>query len=276
MGLRWLVTGCSSGVGRALARRLADEGEQVLATARRPETMDDLKGRDNVEIAELDVRDETQCAAAVRLAAHRFGGIDVLVNNAGYGQFGAVEEVSGEQLRAQFETNVFGPWRLVKLVMPHWRAQGGGRALFVSSIAGFTPFPGLSAYTASKFALEGMAESLAQEAAHLGVRVTILQLGTFDTKYGSSIVPPAEPVDEYAQAYGDMREALRNFEKLPGPNDPAVFADVALRVARLENPPLRVPVGPDAERYLTAALEQRAKELTAVVDACLDTPADYF
>ena len=276
MGLRWLVTGCSSGVGRALARRLADEGEQVLATARRTQTLDDLAGRDNVEIAELDVRDETQCAAAVNLAAQRFGGIDVLVNNAGYGQFGAVEEVSGEQLRAQFETNVFGPWRLLKMVMPHWRAQGGGRALFVSSIAGFMPFPGMAAYTASKFALEGMAESLAQETAHLGIRVTILQLGSFATKYGRSTVLPAAPVGVYEQVYGDMMAGLDDYENMPGLNHPAVFADMALRVARLENPPLRVPVGPDAERFLTTALEQRAKEFTAVVDARLDAPADYF
>ncbi|NUT33953.1 MAG: SDR family oxidoreductase [Hamadaea sp.] len=275
MALRWLVTGCSSGVGRALVRRLADEGEQVVATARRPETLADLTAHDSVVTARLDVRDPEQCAAAVQLAVDRFGGIDVLVNNAGYGQFGAVEEVSGEQLEAQFATNFFGPWRLTSLVLPLWRAQGGGRALFVSSTAGFTPYPGLAAYTSSKFALEGMAESLAQEAVHLGVKVTILQLGGFATGYGRSIIDAAAPVEAYAQVHGGMRDALRGFENLPGLNDPAVFADVALRVARLDSPPLRVPVGPDAEQHLTAALEHRAKELTAVVDAGLDG-ADYF
>ncbi|NUO60493.1 MAG: SDR family oxidoreductase [Hamadaea sp.] len=263
---RWLVTGCSSGVGRALAQRLVDEGEQVLVTARRPETIAEFEGRPNAVVAPLDVRDEAQCQAAIDLAVDRFGGLDVLVNNAGYGQFGAVEEVSADQLLAQFETNLFGPWRLLRLALPQWRAQGGGHALFVSSTAGFTPYPGLSAYTASKFALEGLAESLAQEATHLGVRVTILQLGGFATGYGRALLQPAQPVDAYVPVYGEMRTAFEHFEQLPGLNDPALFADTVVRVVRDPNPPLRVPVGPDAHAHLTAALEQRAKQLTAAGD----------
>src|ERR1051326_4071844 len=119
---RWLVTGCSTGLGRALAENLARTGEPAVLTAREPDTLADLAaGHPNIAVAALDVRDEAQCRAAVDLAGERFGGIDVLVNNAGYGQFGSVEEVSEPEVRDQLETNLYGPWRLLRLVLPQWR-----------------------------------------------------------------------------------------------------------------------------------------------------------
>jgi NAD(P)-dependent dehydrogenase (short-subunit alcohol dehydrogenase family) len=269
MTKRWLVTGCSSGLGRALAARLAAEGEQVMATARRPETLDELVARHPgaVVAAALDVRDPAQCAAAVERAVDAFGGVDVLVNNAAYGQFGTFEEVSDAELAAQFETNVFGPWRLTRAVLPVWRAQRGGHAVFVSSVAGVVPFPGLAAYTASKFAVEGAAESLAAEAAHLGVKVTILQPGGFATDYSANLSMPEHRIADYAPASDGMLGALRGMNATVEINSPELFADVVWRLSRLESPPLRLPVGPDSEAFLEAAYDARRSEYDHVVKA---------
>ncbi|MEE6258067.1 SDR family oxidoreductase [Plantactinospora sonchi] len=269
MTQRWLVTGCSSGLGRALVERLAAEGEQVVATARRPEALVDLVERhpDTVRAAELDVRDPAQCRAAVELAVGAFGGIDLLVNNAAYGQFGTVEEVSDTELADQFDTNVFGPWRLTRAVLPLWRAQRSGHALFVSSVAGMVPFPGLAAYNASKYALEGAAESLAAEAAHLGVKVTILQPGGFATSYSSKLRLPEVRIDDYTPVSGGMLGALRGMNANPEINSPELFAEVVWRLSRLESPPLRLPVGADSEPYLEAAYDARRSEYDDVIKA---------
>lgn len=269
MAQRWLITGCSSGLGYALAARLAEAGERVLATARRPEVLADLAAAypQTVAVTALDVRDADACQAAVDLAVERFGGIDVLVNNAGYGQFGAVEEVADAELAAQFDTNVFGPWRLTRAVLPLWRAQGSGHAMFVSSLAGAMPFPGLSAYTASKFALEGLAESLAMETAHLGIKVTILQPGGFATAYGDSLIEPARTIDAYAPVEAEMLPMMRGMRDLPSINQPTLFAEVVHRLAGEETTPLRLPVGPDAEIYLTPVLQKRLAEFEALIQA---------
>ncbi|MBQ1074935.1 SDR family oxidoreductase [Micromonospora sp. C31] len=269
MAKRWLITGCSSGLGRALAARLAAEGEQVLATARRPGTLDELVARHpgNVVAAALDVRDPAQCAAAVERAVDVFGGVDVLVNNAAYGQFGTFEEVSDAELAAQFDTNVFGPWRLTRAVLPVWREQRRGHAVFVSSVAGVVPFPGLAAYTASKFALEGAAESLAAEAGHLGVRVTILQPGGFATGYSANLVMPEHRIADYTPVSDGLLGALRGMNTKVEVNSPALFADVVWRLGQLESPPLRLPVGPDSETFLQAAYDARRSEYDQVVKA---------
>lgn len=275
MARRWLVTGCSTGLGRALVERLAQAGERVVATARRPETLADLAARypDTVLTLALDVCDPVACAAVVTAAANRFGGVDVLVNNAGYGQCGAVEEVSDGELAAQFATNVYGPWRLARLVLPLWRAQGGGHAVFVSSIAGLVPFPGLAAYTASKFALEGVAESLAQESAHLGVKVTIVQPGGFSTLYGESAAMPSRRVGAYEQVEGPMIEGLRGMHGNPELNPPELFAEAVHRLVDLPEPPLRLPVGEDAGQFLAMALAARTKEFEDVTAARLHVAA---
>ncbi|MEH1099550.1 SDR family oxidoreductase [Micromonospora sp. CPCC 205561] len=275
MAKRWLITGCSSGLGRALAARLAAEGEQVLATARRPETLDGLVADHpgNVVAAALDVRDPAQCAEAVERAVDAFGGVDVLVNNAAYGQFGTFEEVSDAELAAQFDTNVFGPWRLTRAVLPVWRAQRRGHAVFVSSVAGTVPFPGLAAYTASKFAVEGAAESLAAEAGHLGVRVTILQPGGFATGYGANLVMPEHRIPDYTPVSDGLLGALRTMNTKIEVNSPELFADVVWRLSQLESPPLRLPVGPDSEAFLEAAYDARRSEYDQVVKAGQHTVA---
>ncbi|MFG1761626.1 SDR family oxidoreductase [Micromonospora echinofusca] len=269
MAKRWLITGCSSGLGRALAARLAAEGEQVVATARRPETLDELVARHpgNLVAAALDVRDPAQCAEAVERAVEVFGGVDVLVNNAAYGQFGTFEEVSDAELAAQFDTNVFGPWRLTRAVLPVWRAQRHGHAVFVSSVAGVVPFPGLAAYTASKFAMEGAAESLAAEAGHLGVKVTILQPGGFATGYSANLVMPEHQIADYTPVSDGLLGALRGMNTKVEVNSPALFADVVWRLGQMESPPLRLPVGPDSETFLEAAYDARRSEYDQVVKA---------
>ncbi|MER6756281.1 SDR family oxidoreductase [Micromonospora echinofusca] len=269
MAKRWLITGCSSGLGRALAARLAAEGEQVVATARRPETLDELVARHpgNLVAAALDVRDPAQCAEAVERAVDAFGGVDVLVNNAAYGQFGTFEEVSDAELAAQFDTNVFGPWRLTRAVLPVWRAQRHGHAVFVSSVAGVVPFPGLAAYTASKFAMEGAAESLAAEAGHLGVKVTILQPGGFATGYSANLVMPEHRIADYTPVSDGLLGALRGMNIKVEVNSPALFADVVWRLGQMESPPLRLPVGPDSETFLEAAYDARRSEYDQVVKA---------
>ncbi|MEV4480227.1 SDR family oxidoreductase [Micromonospora coxensis] len=269
MAKRWLITGCSSGLGRALAARLAAEGEQVVATARRPETLDGLVAQHpgNVLAAALDVRDPAQCTAAVKRAVDAFGGVDVLVNNAAYGQFGTFEEVSDAELAAQFDTNVFGPWRLTRAVLPVWRTQRSGHAIFVSSVAGMVPFPGLAAYTASKFAVEGAAESLAAEAGHLGVKVTILQPGGFATGYSANLVMPEHRIADYTPVSDGMLGALRSMNTRVEVNSPELFADVVWRLGQMESPPLRLPVGSDSETFLEAAYDARRSEYDQVVKA---------
>jgi NAD(P)-dependent dehydrogenase (short-subunit alcohol dehydrogenase family) len=220
----------------------------------------------------LDVREPSHCEAAVCLAVQRFGGIDVLVNNAGYGQFGVTEELSDEEVAAQFDTNVFGPWRLTRLVLPLWRRQGGGHAIFTSSLSGCMPFPGLSAYTASKFALEGMAESLAQETAHLGVKVTILQLGGFTTSYGDKAIEPTRKIEAYQPVVSDMLAMLRALGSNPDLSPPSHFAEVVQRVAALPDPPLRLPFGTAARDYIDTLLTDRRKAFDQTMAAALDQP----
>jgi NAD(P)-dependent dehydrogenase (short-subunit alcohol dehydrogenase family) len=243
---------------------LAKAGEQVLATARDPKTLEDLVTRypETVVATDLDIRDTERCTAAVDLAVQRFGRIDVVVNNAGYGQFGAVEEISDTELAAQFDTNVFGPWRLTRAALPVLRAQGSGHVFFVSSVVGTMPLPGLSVYTASKFAQEGLAESLAQETAHLGIKVTILQLGGFATSYGQSMLEPTTAIDAYDIAKGEMLMMLRTMADNPQINPPSLFARVIQRLVALDDLPLRVPIGLDAEAMLSAHMTKRQNELT--------------
>jgi NAD(P)-dependent dehydrogenase (short-subunit alcohol dehydrogenase family) len=265
---RWLITGCSSGLGRDLATRLAADGEQVLATARNVAGLDEP----GLLTAPLDVRDDAQCAAAVALAVDRFGGLDVLVNNAGYGQLGVVEEVGDTELAEQFDTNVYGPWRLLRHVLPVWRAQGGGHAIFSGSVSGTVAMPGFSAYTASTYAMEGLAESLVAEAGQFGVKATILQLGPFATAYGDNARFPARPIAEYQAVVGGMMDGLRGLAGSGIGSPPSLFADTVRRVADLASPPLRLPVGPMAFDLLAPALAGRQESFEAA-RAAVSSPA---
>ncbi|MFD3328342.1 SDR family oxidoreductase [Streptomyces sp. NPDC058701] len=274
MARRWLVTGCSSGLGRALAAAAAGAGHRVAVTARKTAALDDLAadwpGR--ITPIALELRDAAQCEDAVRTAADRLGGIDVLVNNAGCGLFGAVEEVSDAELRDQLETLVVGPWRLSRLVLPLMRAQGHGHIVNVSSLAGRMAFPGLGAYVAGKYALEGMSQALAAEAAPQGVRVTVVEPGVFATRYGTSLAEAGRRMPQYAESTGAMLDAFRVMADDTATGRPEDFAARVLDIVAADaSTPLRVPIGDDAYAYVDLA-EQAAREELAAARALVDGP----
>ncbi|RKE18546.1 short-subunit dehydrogenase [Streptomyces sp. TLI_171] len=265
MSRRWLVTGCSSGLGLALARAVLEAGDALVATSRGASPLDALAAEfpEQLVTTRLELRSAEDCAAAVALAQERLGGLDVLVNNAAVGLFGAVEEVSDEELRAQLEVLAVAPWRLARLVLPVMRAQGGGHIVNVSSVGGRMAFPGLGAYVAGKFALEGMSLALAAEAAPFGVRVTVVEPGGFATSYGSSLTETAAKLPEYADGLAPMHQALRGMAGDAVLNRPEVFAELVLRAVAAGSGPVRLPVGPDAYAMVEAALAGEAAELAA-------------
>jgi NAD(P)-dependent dehydrogenase (short-subunit alcohol dehydrogenase family) len=265
MGRRWLVTGCSSGLGRALAAAAAEAGDWVVASARTPGAVEELACRypGRVATVALDVSDPEQCRAAVAHAVNCFGGVDVLVNNAGTGLFGAVEEVSDEELRGQLEVLAVAPWRLARLVLPLMRQQGAGHIVNVSSLAGRMAFPGLSAYVAGKYALEGMSQALAAEVAPFGIRVNVIEPGGFATRYGSALTEATARIAAYGDVTGAVREGLRGMEDNPSLGRPETFAEHVLRLVASDETPLRVPIGADAYAYLEAVEEAARREFEA-------------
>ncbi|MDX3075421.1 SDR family oxidoreductase [Streptomyces sp. MI02-7b] len=271
MTRRWLVTGCSSGLGRALAGAVAAAGDLVVVTARDPSSVQDLAARfpDRVTTAALDVCDPGQCQAAVAHAVARFGGLDVLVNNAGAGLFGAVEEVADDELRAQLEVLAVAPWRLVRLALPLMRGQGSGHIVNVSSLAGRMGFPGLSAYVAGKYALEGMSQALAAEVAPFGIRVSVVQPGQFATGYGTALAETATRIPAYAQGTGEVRAGLRGMEDNPALSRPELFAAHVLRLVAADAAPVRVPIGADAYA-IAGAIEESARDELAAARAFVE------
>ncbi|MFK0224605.1 SDR family oxidoreductase [Streptomyces sp. NPDC090303] len=274
MGRRWLITGCSSGLGRALATAAARAGHELVVTARKTADLEELSAAwpGRIVPVPLELRDPVSCQEAVRTAVDRLGGLDVLVNNAGVGLFGAVEEVSDAELREQFEILVVGPWRLARLALPLMRAQGQGHIVNVSSIVGRMAFPGLGAYVAAKHALEGMSETLAVEGAPHGIRVTVVEPGMFATRYGTSLTETAHRVPAYDVTNREMLEGARGLADSPETGRPEDFAARVLALVHTEGTlPLRIPVGADAYGYLDAA-EQAAREEYAAARALVDGP----
>ncbi|MBW8752801.1 MAG: SDR family NAD(P)-dependent oxidoreductase [Sphingomonadales bacterium] len=195
----WMITGCSTGFGRVLAELLLERGNRVVATARRPETLADLAAAhgDQALALKLDITSEAEIERAVAAAQDRFGAIDVLVNNAGYGGLGTVENAPIAEARAMFETNFFGTLAMIKAVLPGMIARGSGQIVNIGSVAGQIGFPALAHYSASKFALAGLTESLGAEVAPLGIKVTLAELGPFATHFTASMafVPPSPHYD---------------------------------------------------------------------------------
>lgn len=239
----WFITGTSRGFGREWAIAALDRGDRVAATARRTDSLDDLVERygDAILPLALDVTDKAAVEGAVQQTLDAFGRIDVAINNAGYGHFGFVEEVSEAELRAQLETNLFGAVWVTQAVLPTMRAQGSGHVIQVSSIGGISAFPLVGAYHASKWALEGISQSLAQEVAGFGIKVTLIEPGGFATDWAG---PSAKHSDELP-AYADVRESVmeqrssRNAE----PGDPEATRGPILDLVDAEEPPLRVFFG---------------------------------
>lgn len=239
----WFITGTSRGFGREWAVAALERGDSVAATARDVSSLDDLVERfgDRILPIALDVTDRAADFAAVDAAVLRFGRLDVVVNNAGYGHFGFVEEVTEAEARAQLETNVFGALWITQAALPHLRAQGSGHIIQVSSIGGISAFPLVGIYHASKWALEGFSQSLAQEVAGFGIHVTLVEPGGFSTDWSGSSAATSEPLEAYAALHESVAEARKTRNATPG--DPAASARAILKIVDAEEPPLRVFFG---------------------------------
>jgi NAD(P)-dependent dehydrogenase (short-subunit alcohol dehydrogenase family) len=258
----WLITGSSTGLGRALVEELLAQNYRVVATARKPEVLQEFTPKDGlIKTIELDVTSKEQAANAVQTAIQTYGRIDVLVNNAGYGLMGAIEEASEAQIRAQFETNFFGALNLIRAALPIMREQNGGHILNISSGGGFIGFASVGYYNASKFALEGLSEALAKETAHLGIKVTIVEPGLFRTDFnGRSLQTPENPLVEIYPSTSEFVDYLREWDgKQPG--DPRKAAQAMIRVIESDNPPLRLPLGEDAVTMIEQELEVVRKDI---------------
>jgi NAD(P)-dependent dehydrogenase (short-subunit alcohol dehydrogenase family) len=256
----WFITGTSKGFGRVWAEAALERGDKVAATARDVGTLSDLVARygDDVLPIALDVTDMQADQAAVRQAHERFGRLDVVINNAGYGLFGTIEEVTREQARAQIETNLFGALWITKAAVPIMREQGSGHIIQVSSIGGVNAFPGLGMYHASKWALEAFSQSLATEVAGFGVKVTIVEPGGYSTDWSGPSSVRAQRLPAYEEVWEarDRAFAARN----SSPGDPDATGPAILEVVDADEPPLRIFFGDGGLGMTRTEYEHRIAE----------------
>ncbi len=271
----WLITGCSTGFGRELATILIGRGYRVVATARDPAKVADLvHGRDATALAQkLDVDKPADVAAVVEATKQKFGRIDVLVNNAGYGYLSAIEEGEDADIRAMFETNVFGLAAMTRAVLPLMRAQKSGAIVNISSQGGFIGFAGVGYYNATKFAVEGLSEALAKEVAPFGIKVLIVEPGPFRTDWGGrSLKTPKTPIEAYTDTAVARRKAIHDYSGSQ-PGDPARAAEAIVATVESPNPPLRLPLGSVAFEGISAEIEAVRREIASV--EAIARGADY-
>ena len=269
----WLITGCSTGLGRALAIAVLEAGHDAVITARDPQVLAELGDSypETAAVVPLDVRDHDQVVAAVDVAKDRFGGVDVLVNNAGYGYRSALEEGDPAEVEQLFATNFFGAVDVMKQVLPGMRERGAGTIVNVSSIAGRTSQPGSGYYSATKFALEGTSDALSKEVGPLGVRVVIVEPGGFRTDFaGRSLTQSAEAIEDYADTAGLRRKENATIDGRQ-PGDPVRAAQAILQVVASDNPPLRLLLGSDALRRAEGELVGQRADIDAWVDVTHST-----
>jgi NAD(P)-dependent dehydrogenase (short-subunit alcohol dehydrogenase family) len=258
----WIVTGSSRGFGRALSTAVLEAGDQLLATARRPEQLADLADRFGTQVRTmaLDVTDPDAGAVAVQAALDTFGRLDVVANNAGHADSAPVEETTEESFRAQLETNLFGVIRLTQAALPVFRQQRAGHFLQFSSIGGRVGgTPGLAAYQTAKFGVEGFSEALHAEVAPLGIKVTIVEPGAFRTDWGGASMQLADVGPDYAGTVGRVHDYRRQVDGRQ-PGDPARAAQVLLDVVAAPEPPLRLLLGSDAVALAERSSRARARE----------------
>lgn len=254
----WLITGCSTGFGRVLAEEVIARGEQVVATARRPEAIADLaaKAPGRVLASRLDVTDPATVASTVQAAFEKFGRIDVLVNNAGYVVVGGAEEVAEEELRPLFDTNFFGVVTVTKAVLPIMRKQRRGRIINISSMGGISGGVGMAYYGATKFAMSGWSESLREEAGPLGIYTTVIEPGGFRTAAIAQAQYSSVEIEDYRETVGRHRGLMRAHAGSE-PNDARDAALAMIKVADAQDPPMHLPLGADA----LARLDQKIDRL---------------
>jgi NAD(P)-dependent dehydrogenase (short-subunit alcohol dehydrogenase family) len=254
----WLITGASRGLGRAFTEEILKGGDRVVAAARNPEQLAEVAGKfgGGVRTVSLDVTNEAQAKRAVDAAIETFGGLDVLVNNAGYGNVSPVEDTSLADFRAQIETNLFGVIIMTKTVLPYFRERATGHVIQIASIGGRVGPTGRAAYAAAKFGVEGFSESLSKEVGPLGIKITIVEPGGFRTDFAGSSTELRVGRPEYDATVGATVRFQRDYDgKQPG--DPVKAAAALLHIASLPNPPLRLLLGSDAYN----AAEQHALQI---------------
>lgn len=259
----WLITGISSGLGKALAQTVLVHGDFVIGTFRKQSQTDNFNKeyKDKALALTLDVTNIDLIKDAIEVIKSKFGKIDVLVNNAGYGLAGAIEETSDEEAREIFKTNFFGTLNITKMLLPLFRQQKNGHIIQISSHGGFKAFAGFGIYNASKFALEGFSEALALEVAPLGIKVTIVEPGPFRTNFaGNSFQEAAITLDDYKETAGAFRQRIKSVDgKQEG--DPTKAAKAIVSIVGLENPPLRLPLGKVAVLSLTTKINSVTTDL---------------
>lgn len=258
----WMITGSAGGLGAGIARAALVNGDQVVATDLDLARLDQTYSSDQVMTAALDIRDEQQAQTVVTAAVARFGRIDVLVNNAGYGQFGPFEEVEPEAIERQFATNVFGTFNVTRAVLPVMRRQRSGHLVMMSSNGGFKGVRGTSMYSASKFAIEGFSEALAEEVAEFGIRLTLLEPGAFRTDFLDSrtLKLGTRALEDYAEFRARTLAVFeaRNHRQI---GDPYRLGLAVVQLAALAAPPLRFVAGSDALSVVEAKLDQVRADL---------------
>lgn len=258
----WLITGCSSGLGRSIARAVLQKGDQAVVTARDVRTLVDFEREfpETAFVLPLDVTKGEAVLKAVELAAQRFGGIDVLVNNAGYGYRAAVEEGDPEDADRLFRTNFWGPVSLMKAVLPEMREKRSGVIVNISSIAALGTSPGSGYYAASKCALEGLSEGLLKEASPLGIKVMVVEPGAFRTDFaGRSLTQSETAIGDYASTAG-KRRIEHDSTHGTQPGDPDKGAELIIEAVEAENTPFRLLLGSDAVKFADTVMEKRRKE----------------
>lgn len=270
----WFITGAGRGIGAEIAKAALASGDRVVATGRQLAPLQAVYGAfgDRVLCLPLDITRQAEAQAAVEAAAARMGGIDVLVNNAGYGQLGLFEEIPAEAVERQFHTNVFGLMHVTRAALPVLRRQRRGHVINLSSIGGFMGFDGSSVYCATKFAVEGFSESLALEVAPFGIHVTIVEPGFFRTDFldASSVQYGSQPVADYAQLPDGPRATYESYNRQQ-PGDPVKLGQVVVQLAGMPRPPLHFAAGSDALAYATTALERRQAGLQALAALSVTT-----
>ncbi|WP_298146630.1 oxidoreductase [Flavobacterium sp.] len=259
----WFITGISSGLGKALAQTVIGQGDFVIGTFRN-QTQADIFNNEHKDDALgliLDVTKSEEIGKVFETIKHKFGKIDLLVNNAGFGFAGAIEETSNEETREIFEANFFGALQVTQMALPIFREQKSGHIIQISSHGGFKAFQGFGIYNASKFAVEGFSESLAQEIAPLGIKLTIVEPGPFRTNFAGDNFRQAEKkIDDYNETAGVFRQRIKGVDgKQEG--DPTKASKAIFDITNLENPPLRLPLGKIAIASLTAKLDCVTKDL---------------